>query len=127
MLRLGLLLLSALVLLTACRPLYLPLVPDSPPYEPGARLVSVQAELDVAGRPRLELSVVDVAAPAWLAVQWLAPSGREQASESVWVEPEGASAIVLSLPADVALVRGEWRAVVSLGGRLLRQFTFTVP
>ena|SRR5690554_5090664 len=113
------------LVLGGCRPLYLPPVPEAPPYDPGARVVSSVSELDAAGRPRLELTLADLDAGGWLAVQWMAPSGRQAASASIWVEPEEPAAVFV-LPADVELSAGEWRAVVSLGSLLLRQFTFTV-
>lgn len=122
-------LLAVTVALAACRPLYLPLIPDPPPYESGVRVASFQAEPDSTGRPRLELSLTDLKEAGWLAVQWLAPSGREMASESSWVEPveEGVTPLtVFVLPDDISLTPGEWRAVVSINGQLLRQFRFEV-
>ncbi|NLG07889.1 MAG: hypothetical protein GX560_01345 [Deinococcales bacterium] len=116
--------LALALLLVACRPLYLPPVPEPPPFEPGSRVAAFDAGLE-AGRPRLEVELADVTEAGWLAVQWLAPNGREAASGSVWVEPEAPRALFV-LPADVEAVAGEWRAVVSLHGRLLRQFTFVI-
>lgn len=113
------------LLLAGCRPLYLPLVPEPPPFEPGTRVATFSAALNSAGRPRLELALADVRSADWLAVQWMAPAGRQAASQSVWLEPDDPVATFV-LPQDVELVAGEWRAVVSLGGALLRQFTFVV-
>jgi len=115
----------------ACSPLYIPLVPDDGLPAPHPTRLSGDSSLGLndAGRPRLELEVLDVPAAGWLAVQWLGPDGRETASESVRsvrVEP-GAAKAVFELPADVPLRPGEWRAVVSYGDALLRQFLITVP
>ena len=124
--RLGLLALLLVGLtLVGCRPLYLPPVPEAPPFEPGTRVKSFVSELDEGGRPRLELTLSDLEGGGWLAVQWMTPSGRQAASSSLWVEPEAPTA-AFTLPADVELTAGEWRAVVSFGSRLLRQFTFTL-
>ncbi len=109
--------------LVGCAPLYLPPVPEAPPFEVVTRVATTDAKLGDDGRPQLDLELADVTEAGWLAVQWLAPSGREAASSSVWVEPGGPS-VRLSLPPDVETTAGEWRAVVSLHGKLLRQFTF---
>ncbi len=111
-----------------CRPLYVPLLPDDGLPEPHpTRLASGSSlGLNEEGRPHLELTVIDMPAAGWLAVQWLGPDGAEAASESVWVE-QGAAEAVFELPADVALRPGEWRAAVSWGSMLLRQFLVTVP
>lgn len=122
----SLLLLPVLVVaLTACRPLYLPLVPEPLPFEPGVRVATSSTRLNGAQRPLLELTLADVSAAGWLAVQWMAPSGRQVASGSVWLTPEEPAARFV-LPEDVDLAPGEWRAVVSFGSRLLRQFTFVI-
>lgn len=113
------------LVLSACMPLYLPPVPDPPPYEAGTRISSSSTELATDGHPLLNVTLTEMKAAGWLAIQWMAPSGREAASESVWLEPDHPSA-VLRLPDDVELVAGEWRAVVSFGQVLLRQFTFVV-
>lgn len=120
-------LLVLLVLLAACRPLYLPPIPEAPPFQPGPRVASGQVVLD-DGRPYLRLVLADVSASGWLAVQWLGPSGKEVASESVWVQPGAAEApaVTFRLPADVEAPGGEWRAVVSLAGSLLRQYSFVL-
>jgi len=119
---------GTLVVVVACSPLYIPLVPDDGLPAPHPTRLSGDSSLGLndAGRPRLELEVLDVPAAGWLAVQWLGPDGRETASESVRVEP-GAARAVFELPADVPLRPGEWRAVVSYGDALLRQFLITVP
>ena len=48
------------VVLSACMPLYLPPVPDPPPFEAGTRVVAFTAELNAAGRPSLELTLADL-------------------------------------------------------------------
>lgn len=107
----------------ACRPLYLPPIPEDVPYEPGVRVATFTAEPDASGRPALEVVLTGVEAAGWLNVQWMAPNGTEAASEAVWLEPADPEARFV-LPADVEPVAGEWRAVVSFGPRLLRQFRF---
>lgn len=111
--------------LTACMPLYLPPVPEPPPFEAGTRVAAFTAELNANGRPSVELTLAELHDPGWLAVQWMAPDNRQAASDSVWVEP-GTPTATFVLPADVELRPGEWRAVVSFGSLLLRQFLFVV-
>ncbi len=86
-----------------------------------------------ARRLQLTLSLSGIDEAGWLAVQWFSPGGAQVASESVWIAiSEGfagsreSSLLVLS-PADIELSQGEWRAVVSWGGVLLRQFRAVVP
>jgi hypothetical protein len=134
----------ALGALSACRPLYIPLVPDAPEAPSALRLADDSELTIVDGRPRLELSLdapgaAGVAEGVWLNVQWFGPSGRQAASGSVWIEARGdtpataaatatapAAALVFDLPDDVEVVPGEWRAVVSVDGVLLRQFRVDV-
>ncbi|MFO7547176.1 MAG: hypothetical protein R6W77_16920 [Trueperaceae bacterium] len=125
----------ATLVLAACRPLYLPIVPDEVPVALEVRLTDDSTITLTDGRPQLSLVPESVEVPGWLDVQWFAPNGREAASMSVWLEPsaqEGsqapaARAVVVTLPVDVDLVPGEWRALVSMGGRFLRQFRIDVP
>ncbi|MBX3139955.1 MAG: hypothetical protein KF875_04345 [Trueperaceae bacterium] len=118
----------ALIGLTACRPLYFPPVPSDRLPEPSPVRLSSESGLTVGvgGRPTLDVEVVDLPAAGWLAVQWFGPKGSEVASESAWLEPDAPSAEFV-LPADVSPVSGEWRAVVSFGGRLLRQYVLSLP
>ena len=118
---------ATLVALAGCRPLYIPLVPD-PQAAPTATRLSDGSQLAVvAGRPRL---VIGFAASgqsaqdgAWLDVQWFGPSGAQAASESLWLDGTSPlQQLVFELPVDVEIVQGEWRAVLSLDGILLRQF-----
>ncbi len=121
------LLLVAALALPACRPLYVPLVPEAPQGPLPTRLAGGSAlTLSAAGRPRLAVEVLDLPGPGWLAVQWFAPGGGEAASESVWLEPPSGEAEFV-LPPDVEATAGEWRAVVSFEGLLLRQFLLVVP
>ena len=114
-------------LMTGCRPLYLPVVPDEIPFTPQVRATSNSAiNFAADGYPTIELELRDVPEAGWLAVQWFTPSGGEAASQSVWVEPAAEQSVRFTLPADAELVAGEWRAVVSLNGRLVRQLNFTV-
>ena len=127
-----LLLVAAGICLTACRPLYVPLVPNDAPVPVTRTRLAAASELSLAeGRPSLVLSLLDPAPEFaqgdWLAVQWFAPSGRLAASESRWVESDDVgSALTFELPPDVELVTGEWRAVASVGNLILRQFRVDV-
>ena len=118
------------VAFTACMPLYVPLVPEAPSVPTGARVTDASSLAIVAGRPRLELNLVPGDAlpggGAWLAVQWYGPANTLVASDSVWVEGSDASVHVFDLPPDVEVSAGEWRALVSLEGTLLRQFRVDV-
>lgn len=115
-----------LAILTACRPLYLPAVPEAPPL-PSHTLLHASSSLEVvSGRPVLTLllsSLADGDDGAWLAVQWFSPRNVQVASESLWVDANDVGrSLRFALPADVAVAPGEWRAVVSQGGAFLRQF-----
>ncbi len=115
---------------TACRPLYLPPVPEPPP-RPDLTLLDATSSLDVAaGRPVLTLVLSRLAGPeggSWLYVQWFDPGNDEVASSSVWVTPDDVGrTLELALPEDVAVSPGEWRAVVSQDGAYLRQFLVEV-
>ncbi len=119
--------LALLVLLTACQPLYLPPVPASNTPNVLTSLDDV-SKLDMRGGVlTLHLVLATVADEGWLAVQWFAPSGAEATSDSVWIAPADAGqGRTLSLPGDVLLRNGEWRAVASYAGVVLRQFRFVV-
>lgn len=129
----ALLLLLVALGLGGCRPLYVPLVPDDAP-QPVARtrLAAASALSLAAGRPRLTVSFTEPAPEFaegdWLAVQWYAPSGRVAASESRWLTSDDVdSELLFELPPDVEAIAGEWRAVVSVGSLVLRQFRVDVP
>ena len=112
--------------LVACRPLYLPPVPEPSPA-PAHTLLDGTSGLDVvAGRPVLTLVLARLTGPedgSWLDVQWFGPSNAQVASGSVWVTPADVGrSLELPLPGDVEPVAGEWRAVVSHAGAYLRQF-----
>lgn len=126
------LLVAALFALAGCTPLYVPLVPDDAP-EPVARTrLAAESRLELtAGRPHLTLTVLAVAPESaegdWLAVQWYGPSGALAASESRWIDLASVGAsLEFVLPPDVEATRGEWRAVTSLAGSVLRQFRVDV-
>ena len=120
---------AALALLGGCRPLYIPLVPAGQ-EAPSAVRLSEGSHLEVVdGRPRLTVSFAATGAAlaaldgAWMNVQWFRPSGAQAASEAVWLDEQAlVEELVFELPVDVDPVAGEWRAVVSLDGMLLRQF-----
>jgi hypothetical protein len=111
--------------LSSCTFLYLP--PELP-------IQTIPETFDISGSSgltyennQLELSVLlrNVHGEGWLAVQWYAPNGRQAASDSAWIErrDEGLTQTFL-LPQRPS--KGEWRAVVSFGKSLLRQFSYNV-
>ncbi|MGL4612168.1 MAG: hypothetical protein ACRCYY_21230 [Trueperaceae bacterium] len=113
------------ILLPSCTFLYLP--PELP-IQPIPETFDISSSSGLTYKNRqLELSVLlrNVPQEGWLAVQWYAPNAKEAASDSVWIEQrdEGLTQNFL-LPQRPA--RGEWRAVVSFGNSLLRQFSYTV-
>lgn len=116
-------------LLAGCRPLYLPPVPEPVPVAAEARLADGSELAMVGGLPTLYLVLGALPQDGWLAVQWFAPDGGEAASDSIWVTSQdvGRRRTVLLPRAVGAPAVGEWRAVVSLHGRILRQFRVTVP
>lgn len=117
--------------LVACQPLYVPLVPTAPDVELPATLADDGTLSLAAGRPRLQVSLASLpagqAAGGWLAVQWFGPAGAQAASDARWVDEDSVGAVLtFDLPADIAVTPGEWRAIVSLEGMLLRQFRVDV-
>lgn len=113
--------------LVSCRPLYLPPVPPRTPVHEVAQLGDASSLQLVNGNLRLHVVLQHVPHAGWMAVQWFAPDGREAASDSVWVTPSDAGqGRTLELPKRVTLAPGEWRAVVSLGKDVLRQFRRTI-
>lgn len=121
------LVLMAAGLLTSCRPLYLPPIPAEVPFTTQVRSTSASGvSIGPRGYPTIELELINVSEAGWLAVQWLTPKGSEAASESVWVEAATEQSVNFTLPTDVELRSGDWRAVVSLNGQLVRQLNFTI-
>lgn len=121
----------ACVALAACRPLYLPPVPQSPTQPRHSRLDASSAVALVADRPVLTVVLAELVGPdggGWLYVQWFGPSNAEMASDASWVTgSDVGTTIEFPLPPDVELTPGEWRAAVSYDGFLLRQFRLEVP
>ncbi|TVR91690.1 MAG: hypothetical protein EA416_09090 [Trueperaceae bacterium] len=111
---------------SACVPLFVPPLPsDRLEPEPAFRLHG-DARLEPAPGDDAGLVLVmraaEVPAGGWLAVQWFGPSGPARASESVWFEPGSVGAEVrLETPPGLDVTPGEWRAVLSWDGRLVRQ------
>jgi hypothetical protein len=128
-------LLLVAVLVTACVPLFLPPVPRDGLTPEAAWRVHGDAGLEVlvgaggaARGLRLTFTLVEVPEAAWLALQWFGPTGGERASDARWVSPEDVGRpLVWEAPAGLELVAGRWRAVLSVGDRLLRQFDVEVP
>ena len=111
---------------SACVPLFIPPLPsDRLEPEPAFRLHG-DARLERASEDGAGLVLVmraaEVPSGGWLVVQWFGPSGPARASESVWFDPESLDAEVrLETPPALEVTRGEWRAVLSWDGRLVRQ------
>ncbi len=116
---------------SACVPLFIPPLPsDRLEPEPAFRLHG-DARLERASEDGpglvLVMRAAEVPSGGWLAVQWFGPSGPARASESVWFDPEMLDAEVrLETPPSLEVTPGEWRAVLSWGGRLVRQLRIEV-
>lgn len=123
------------VLPSACAPLFVPPVPtDQLRPAPAWRVAGDAALEPVVGTAgavtglRLRLRFDEVPEPAWVAVQWFGPVGRERASDARWIEPADAGrSWAWDAPDDLVLEPGTWRAVLSVGDRLLRQFDLELP
>lgn len=122
---------ALLALLTACTPLYLPPVPEGEP-------VTIRESLELRGAPglrrasegglELRLRLLRVPEAGWLELQWFAPDNQQVASDAAWLGPADADTeLSLFLPGEAELAPGQWRAVVSFGGMLVRQFTLELP
>lgn len=120
---------------SACVPLFVPPVPaDQLRPAPAWRVAGDAALAPVVGADgailglRLSLRFDEVPSSAWVAVQWFGPVGRERASDARWIEPGDAGrAWTWDAPDDLVLEPGTWRAVLSVGDRLLRQFDVELP
>lgn len=119
--------LAGLLLLSACQPLYLPAVPAGTAAPVRRPLLDVELRL-AGGRPVLFLEVISATEEGWLALQWFSPRNTEVASDSVWLagDAEGL-ALTVPLPADIDATPGEWRLLLSLHSRVLRQLSVNVP
>jgi hypothetical protein len=118
-----------LVMLSGCMPLFLPPIPSNPLVAETVWRVSSESALAWNGAG-LELRVrfSEIPEAAWVAVQWFGASNGERASASYWVEPSDLEAdFTWPLPADIVGATGAWRAVVSVGSTLLRQFDGSIP
>ena len=122
------------LLLAACTPLYLPPVPSDalapvPSFRlRGASVLEVVAAADGEATLRLTLTADEVPEGGWLALQWFGPSGAARASDSLWFEPEDVGrARRWDAPPQLRLEPGEWRAVLSWRGRVVRQLRVDVP
>jgi hypothetical protein len=110
----------------ACVPLFVPPLPsDRLVPEPAFRLrgdVRLERTPGEDGRLSVVMRAAEVPDPGWLVVQWFGPSGPARAAESVWFDAELVDAEVrLSAPTSLAFTPGEWRAVLSWDGRVVRQ------
>ncbi|MBA2666367.1 MAG: hypothetical protein H0U69_04960 [Trueperaceae bacterium] len=121
-----------LIALASCTPLYFPPLPsDALVPEARLRLAGSSTLVPTAAEDpflRLRLDVAEVPDDGWLAVQWFGPSGGEVASASIWLTRSDAGGThLLHPPADVAHRAGEWRALVSWYGQVVRQFRTELP
>ena len=120
---------------SACLPLFVPPIPTdqlrpAPAWRVAgdASLAPVLASDGSVEGLRLSLRFDEVPESAWVALQWFGPVGRERASDARWIEPADAGrAWTWDAPADLVLEPGTWRAVLSVGDRLLRQFDVALP
>ena len=119
--------------LAACMPLYVPLVPETlltpePAFRLHGDLRLEHVRREGAEALVLHLRATEVPEAGWLAVQWFGPSGPARAAESLWFEAaDVGEAHQLATPEHLRLVPGEWRAVLSWQGRLVRQVRITLP
>lgn len=121
--------LAAAATVPACTPLYLPPVPSElPAIEARLRVVDVRVDR-LGGIPALVFVPAEVPTPGWAAVQWYPPTGGEVASASVWLDDDRVGHVVrVAFPGDVEREdEGRWRAVLSFGGRVLRQLEWQEP
>jgi hypothetical protein len=123
-----LLLIVLLLPLGGCAFSYIPLIPEAHVSEPPLELRSPEGLVLAGDTLRLSVQLLNQQQEGWLAVQWYGPGNREVASDSLWVRPDDTGRVHhLYLPGDVTLRPGQWRAVVSFAGQLLRQFSLQVP
>lgn len=122
------------LLLGACAPLYVPLVPgDTLTPEPtfrlrGDALLEVVTGADDAATLLLRVRADEVPEAGWLAVQWFGPAGGARASDSLWFETDDVGRERLwPAPPQLRVSAGEWRAVLSWQGRVVRQLRVEVP
>ena len=119
---------TTLLLLPACTPLYIPPVQERT-IEPTPRLdLTGSSGLRLReGRLELSLFLTNVPEDDWLNVQWYSPQNRQAASDSLWVtEAQVGLSRIFLLPEDVELQAGQWSAVVSYEGNLIRQFSIVI-
>ncbi len=116
------------LLLSACTYTYIPPIPRTEATPPPTFTVAPSSQLfrEATGL-RLSLRVTEVPTAGWVAVQWLSPRNQEVASDSIWFEASSNPQTTdFALPDDVTLTPGEWRAVVTYGGQVARQFSLAV-
>jgi len=117
----------ALLALSSCAFTYIPLIPEARTLPPSLDLRGSVGPVRDGDSLALHLTLREVPAADWLAVQWYAPDNRIVASESIWVDPSSASTTrVFFLPAEAAWQPGLWRVVVSFQGQVVRQFSLAV-
>lgn len=115
-----------LVFFTSCTFLYIPPVLESQNLTETLNIEASRGLFLAQDRLILSLTPRHITEEGWLMVQWFSES-RELASDAKWLDAsqEGFH-LSYSLPHQLALEPGTWRAVVSWQGRLLRQFSIDI-
>lgn len=120
-------LVAGAALLAGCMPLYVPPIPET---VEASEPVTVSGESTLESRDGTLVATIHLAGATergWLVLQWYAPSLREVASDSVWVERGSIEErVVIAAPDSLHIGEGRWRLVVSFGGVVLRQLETTV-
>ncbi len=121
------LLTGLLLILPSCAFTYLPLIPEARTLPPTLDLRGSAGLIRDGNNLALHLTLREVPAADWLAVQWYAPDNLIVASESIWIDPSSAGATrAFFLPAEVPQRPGLWRAVVWYQGQVARQFSLAI-
>lgn len=116
-----------LLLAISCTYTYIPPIPSSQVKKAKLALHTSEGLNLSEGNLELKLFLYEVPTENWLAVQWFGSSGTEVASDSKWITPKNtARHLTFTLPKDIILKTGLWRAVVSFQGKLIRQFALDI-
>ncbi len=111
------------MLLSACSYTYIPPIPPVRAPAPVLDLRGSPGLRVVSGRLELSVQLARVPTADWLNVQWFSPQNRQVSSGARWITPGMVNlSRTFYLPPDIKLAPGEWRAVVSYEGKIVRQF-----